>query len=425
MPRCAGVYQFLDKKNNVLYVGKAINLRKRVSSYFQNKNALGEKTASLVEKIKKIRIIEVYSEIEALLLEANYIKKYSPYYNARFKDGKSYPFIKITINDLYPKVLIARKIDDPKALFFGPYINSSAMRLVLKTLRRIFPFESVKNHHKSTCLYYHLGLCPCASFFNTKEEKIKYKITIRRIIKFLEGKIQNVVRDLENERNNFSKNEKFEEAHKIQKTIDSIKIVTTSFTKPFEYEINPNLKVDILNKELTALKIILLEKGIKLKSLERIECFDISNLQGKNATGSMVVFINGEKDSSLYRKFKIRFTSLEKPNDYEMMSEVIQRRIKHNEWEYPNLIIVDGGKGQVSSALKKIEQFGFKIPVIGLAKKEETIIIPTGDTLKQEYKEIKLPYNSPALKLIQRIRDEAHRFAINYHRKLRSKQYLS
>lgn len=417
MPQNPGVYQFLDEKHNVLYVGKAINLKKRVSSYFQNKNALGEKTKKLVEKIKKIRFTEVTSEIEALLLEANYIKKYSPYYNARFKDGKSYPFIKITINESYPKILIARKIDNESALFFGPYINSSAMRMVLKIIRRIFPFESVNNHPKNTCLYYHLELCPCASFFNTKEDKLKYKKTIRRIIKFLEGKIQDIVKDLEKERNDFTKLEEFEKAHKIQKTIDSIKLIATPFKRPFEYEINPNLKEDILKSEMSELKSELFKKSVKVNYLNKIECYDVSNIQGKHATGSMVVFINGEKDASLYRKFKIKFTSLEKPNDYEMIFEMLVRRLKHKEWTYPDLIIIDGGKGQVSSVLKALKQYSLSIPVIGLAKREETIIT-------SDFKEIKLTYDSLALRLIQRIRNEAHRFAITYHRKLRGKQFL-
>ena len=413
LPSFPGVYIFLDANGNILYVGKAINLKKRVSSYFAKKN-LGEKTHILVSQIAKIRTIEVQSEIESLLLEANLIKKFLPKYNINLKDGKAYPLIKITVKDKYPKVLVARKIDDPNSLYFGPFPNSGAMRIVLKTVRKIFPFQSVLNHQNKPCLYYHIGLCPCPEVFKDPN----YQKTIKHIIKFLGGKTKNVIKDLEKERDLFSKDQEFEKASVVQKQIEAIKLITSKFYKPTVYELNPNLREDIRLEELNELQKYLENGGVKIHNLRRIECYDISNTSGKNATASMVVFKDGEKDSASYRKFRIRGSYNEKPNDFAMMEEVIERRLKHNEWETPGLIIVDGGKGQVSSALKALAKMQRNIPLIGLAKREETIILP-------DFSEIKLPKDSKQLHLIMRLRDEAHRFAITYHKKIRGKQTYS
>ena len=414
MPSNPGIYLFLNQKGSVLYVGKAKNLKKRVSSYFINKSTLLEKTKILVSKTSKIKAIQAHSEIEALLLEANYIKKYIPPYNSRLTDGKAYPLIKITIKDKYPKILVVRKSDDKKNnLYFGPYPNSGAMKLVLKTIRRIFPYQSVKNHPKRICLYYHLGLCPCPSVFDSPEAKKDYKKNIRRIITFLRGDTKKVLRDLEKERDVLSRNEEYEKANKLQEKINSILIVTSPSYPSFDFQTNPNLETDIKNSELLALKKELKNTDSQVSSLGRIESFDISNISGKFAVGSMVVFLNGERETSLYRRFKIKFTK-EEPNDFAMISEVIDRRLNHNEWPLPDLIIVDGGKGQVSSVAKALKRKNLKIALIGIAKREETIIA-------SDFAEIKLPKNSKALLLVMRIRDEAHRFAISYHRNLRSK----
>ena len=432
MPSKPGVYLFLGSENEVLYIGKAKNLKKRVGSYFINKANLLEKTKILVSQIKKIRYIVAESEIEALLLEANYIKKHMPKYNARLRDGKRYPLIRITVRDKYPKVLIAKRYeDDPsdkRSLYFGPFPNSSAVHLVLRTIRRIFPFQSVANHPKRLCLYNHLGLCPCPPMFdkdtpNTRSILAKeYRKSIYHIIDFLKGCTKKVLKNLEGEREILSKIENFEKASEIQKKIDSIKYVTSPFYQKFDYRIDPNLDEDLRNKELKMLKECLEKHKVRIESLKRIECFDISNISGTSATGSMVVFINGEKDPSKYRRFKIKNVN-KAPNDFTMMQEVLQRRIKHIEWPYPDLVVVDGGKGQVSVALNVLKIQNIKIPVIGLAKREETIVIPYEE--KEHFSEVYLPKDSPALHLIMRIRDEAHRFAIKYHRLLRSKELTS
>jgi len=409
-----GIYLFLDQKGNVLYVGKAKNLKKRVGSYFISRSSLLEKTRILISKTSKIKTINTHSEIEALLLEANYIKKYNPVYNSRLTDGKAYPLIKITVKDKYPRILVARRIEDEKNdLYFGPYPNAGAMRLVLKTIRKIFPYISLKNHPRKICLYYHLGLCPCPPVFDSVELKRDYKKNIKRIVHFLKGNTKKILKDLEKERNILSKREEYEKANNLQEKINSILTVTNPSYLSFDHKVNPNLDEDIKNEELSSLKNELKNTESQVSSLSRIESFDISNVSGKFAVGSMVVFLNGEKEKSLYRRFKIRFTKGQ-PNDFAMISEVISRRLNHSEWPHPDLIIVDGGKGQVSSVVKVLKRKNLNLALIGIAKREETII--TSNLL-----EIKLPKNSKALLLVMRIRDEAHRFAITYHRKLRSK----
>ena len=318
------------------------------------------------------------------------------------------------MKDNYPKILVSRRIEKGKNnLYFGPYPNAGAMRLVLKTIRKIFPYQSVKHHAKKICLYYHLGLCPCPPVFDSPQGKKEYKKNIKRIVMFLKGDTKKELKDLKKERDAASKNEEYEKANMYQKKINSILIVTSPSYPSFDPQVNPNLKTDIKNAELLALKKELKNTQSQVSSLGRIESFDISNISGKFAVGVMVVFLDGEKETSFYRRFKIRFAK-EKPNDFAMISEVIERRLNHNEWPLPDLIIVDGGKGQVSSVAKVLKRKNLKIALIGIAKREETIISP-------DLSEIKLPKNSKALLLVMRIRDEAHRFAITYHRKLRSK----
>jgi excinuclease ABC subunit C len=304
----------------------------------------------------------------------------------------------------------ARKEDDEKSIYFGPFPSAKAVRNVLKLLRRIFPFHSELHHAPKPCLYYHLQLCPCVPAFDSKHARVSYKKTVSHIIDFLCGKTKKVIKDLEQERDKESKNEQFEKAKKVQEQINAITLITRPFHKPFEYEVNPNLRMDIRFEELQELQKILMQHNISIVLPKRIECYDISNTQGVHATASMVVFTDGEKDASEYRKFKIRYT--QGPNDFAMMKEVLTRRLKHSEWPMPDLFIVDGGKGQISSAHSILQENNCTVPLIGLAKKEETIITSS-------FEEISLPKHAKSLQLIMRIRDEAHRFAISYHKKLR------
>ena len=452
MPSEAGVYQFKDEKGKIIYVGKAKDLKSRVSSYFSSSSFLGDKTRVLVSKIASIQITIVESELEALLLEAFLIKKFRPKYNVRMVDSKSYLLVQITMEDVYPKVLLARHESNSKSKYFGPYPNSSALRLVLKTVRRIFPYQSVLNHPKRVCLYNHLGLCPCPPVNDSPELRREYRANIRGVIRILEGQSKAIMNELEKQRDTLSENEEYEEAGKTQRKINALSIITHPFHKPFEYDTNPNLREDLRQEEIDDLRTILADRGLHTESLHRIECYDISNIQGTNATASLVVITDGEKDSSQYRRFKIRKDG--KPNDFAMMEEVLTRRLKRTDWEKPDLIVVDGGKGQITSALKAMQATGVHYPLIGLAKREETIIVPqvarvsqvpqvpralmglneksirardtrgtpgTGGTI---FLEVSLPKSTKALHLIMRLRDEAHRFALTYHRKIRSRAAL-
>lgn len=419
LPTKPGIYMFKDREENILYVGKALNIRHRVASYFTKDIGLGGKTQLMLSQATAIDYLIVDSEFEALLLEANLIKKYTPRYNVRFVDGKAYPFIKITIKEKYPAVLHARKFDDPKALFFGPYPNVSVMRQVLRIVRRIFPFQSVARHDKKPCLYYHLGLCPCPNVFDSLAMKKTYRKSIRYLARFLEGKKQDVLQDLLKDMARAAKKEAYEEAAKIKKQMEQIQIVTQPFHRPIEYLENPNLVSDQREKEVTQLQKVLAEHGSPVENLQRIECYDISNIQGKQATGSLVVLTNGEIDRSQYRHFRIR--SKNTPNDVLMMREILARRLKRTEWDYPGLLVVDGGKAQVSAAVAVLKENNSKLPVIGLAKRLEEIVVPIEDG----FKIVQIPLDSPAINILRRIRDEAHRFAIQYHRKLRSKSFMS
>lgn len=410
MPQNPGIYIFLDKESNVIYVGKAKNLKNRVSSYFSKSTDLEEKTRQLVSQVEKIKIIKTQSEIESFLLEAEFIKKHKPFYNIKLTDDKSYAFIRITLKEKYPAILLSRRDDDKNSIYFGRFPSSSSVKSVLRTLRKIFPYQSVANHSKRKCLYNHLGLCPCPPTLS-EEQLIKYKKEIKHIIQFLKGNTKDVIKDLEKERDAYSSKDEFEIAAQIQNQINAINYVTSETYKPFDYEVNPNLEEDLRKKSMNELIKILRIKGVPVENVDRIECYDISNISGTLATGSMVVFENGEKNGNEYRRFKIKRTK--GPNDFAMMREVLQRRVK-NDWKLPGLFVIDGGKGQLSSALKVLSENNINIPAVGLAKRLETIITADG-------KEILLPRSSDALKLVMRIRDEAHRFAITYHRKLRSK----
>ena len=418
LPTKPGVYIYKDEKGRVIYVGKAKDLKKRVSSYFSNK-ALDAKTLKLVSEIRSLDHILVNSEIEAFLLESTLIKKHKPFYNIKLIDDKSYPYIAIT-KGVSQSIIIVRNTLDKNAEYFGPYTDAGVLKTVLKLLRKIFPYQSVKNHAKRTCLYYHLGLCPCVQMHPENIES--YRKNIARIKKFLKGETKSVIKDLKNEQKDFIKSEEFEHAADVQKKIDFIDLITSENYDPFRYMEQPDYYYQRITDELNSLEQILSPYFSDIK-LKRIECYDISNFQGKEATGSMVVFVNGDKSSKDYRRFKIKLKDT--PDDFFMMREMLNRRFKHDGWENPDLIVIDGGKGQVSAALTALVNRGKNIPLIGLAKREETIVLPQKQMgLKLEFLEIKLPNETGGINLLRRIRDEAHRFAITYHRLLRKKQFL-
>ncbi|MDP2720933.1 MAG: excinuclease ABC subunit UvrC [bacterium] len=406
LPQNSGVYIFKDSKNKPIYVGKALNIRKRVKGHFSPKTGT-PKGNLLLEKIDAVESIRIDSEIEALILEANLIKKYKPHFNSQLKDDKDYLYIKIT-RDPYPKVLVSRKKDLKNAkLFFGPFPSATKVRTTLKILRKIFQFTSCNPNRKRACLYYHLGLCPgvCIGLISQKE----YRKNIRGVIYMLGGKQGKLLDVLEKEVRRFARNLEFEKAQMGQQKIEALHYVT----QPIRILEHPEVdREELRQREITELARIL---DLPQRPA-RIECYDISNFSGKQATGSLVVFTNGFADRSQYRRFKIKF--VEGPNDTAMISEILERRFK-NDWGHPDLVLIDGGKGQLNAALKVVASFNLSLPVISLAKRLEEIY------WADKTEPLRLPRESSALKLLQRIRDEAHRFAITYHRKLRSKQFLT
>lgn len=413
IPHKSGVYIYKDSSGKILYVGKAIDLYSRVSSYFSGEQTA--KTAALVEKIADLETIIVESELEALILEANLIKKFRPSFNIRLTDDKDYLYIGIT-KENFPKVITARKADlKSMKKFWGPFPSGRTVRDTLKRLRKVFPWcnskiKDQKSNIKNSraCFYYHLGLCPgtCVGAINKKD----YNNIMQRFSKFMDGKKAELVNELVKEMENASSQQKYEEANSLKKVIEGINYLT-QINRVASYLQNPNF----LEGE-RQLGLEHLQKDLNLEKLpERIEGYDISNISGKDATGSMVVLTQGDIDKSQYRKFKIYLSA--RPNDVGMHKEMIRRRLKHKEWPMPDLIIIDGGRGQARGVNLEIRRSELEIPVFGLAKRMEWLYPPEGEV-------IKLSKKSLSLKLLQKLRDESHRFAISYHRKLRDKHLL-
>jgi len=414
-PENAGVYFFCDKKGNILYIGKAKNLKSRLSSYFNND--LIYKTKKMVAGADCIKTINVNSEIEALLLEAKLVRKYMPKYNSQLKDDKTPVYIGIT-DEEFERVLTLRRtnLDQYKLKkVWGPFINGVSTKFILRSLRKIIPYSKHKPG-KRACVEHQIGLCnPCPSEIvnnNDIKKKKKFKKNIRQLRSILNGNIKSVRKSLEKEMREYSKKDKFEEANEILKKIDALDYVTTPQMSVSQYLKNPNLIEDIRFQELKELINILKNNGLIVDSLERIECYDVAHTAGVYPTASLVSFLNGEADKTYYRHFKV--DPKIKNNDYESMKSVLGRRIKHlKTWGKPDLIIVDGGKPQVSAAVQILKS---EIPVIGIAKRLETIVFPVEDGFKEYTME-----PGPAKNLIQRIRNESHRFARRYHHKLISK----
>ncbi len=409
LPSFPGVYFFKNRRGKIIYVGKAINLKKRVASYFQ-KNLELAKTQALVTEISAIDFIEVASDVEALLLEAKLIKKHQPYYNSRLKDDKDYLYIILTKED-FPKVTTGRKRDIERAKnYFGPFTTARAARDTLRLARRIIPFRTTcKPNSGRPCLSYHLGLCPgvCAGVISPKD----YNKLLNKLQKFLSGDSGKLVKQLETEMKRQARGTHFEEAAKLRNSIEAIEKTTRRYEEVDRYLEGPEALEVIYQKQLEDFAT-----KLKLPSLpNRIECYDISNFQGSNSVGSMVVLSLGKINKDEYRRFKIK--RVEGINDPASMAEVLDRRF-HNDWEWPDLIVVDGGRTQLNAALEVLGRLKINIPVVGLAKKLEELYLPN------QKETLRLPKNSPGILLVQRIRDEAHRFAITYHRKLRSKAFI-
>ncbi len=368
------------------------------------------------------------SEIEALLIEAQLIKAHQPYFNSRLKDDKSNIYLLIS-KEAFPKVLRVRKTDlnkkkyQEKLAIFGPFASSSRLSEVLKIIRPIFKWcNQADRSHGKACLYHHLDLCSGACCQKiTKED---YQKNIEQMILFLKGQKKTLLKELEEEMWQLAKIENYERAQINKNKIALIKEITSQQYKLKTDLILPNFSQEESAEALIHLRHILHQESIvdSQQKLERIEGYDVSNTMGLQATVSMVVLTNGEIDHSEYKFFKIR--SMQTPNDYGMLQEALTRRQNHPEWLKPNLIMIDGGRGQVR-AVAKI--WRMDVPIIGLVKNPDRLVISIKNKDKKdniETKIITLASNHPTLKMLERLRDEAHRFAKKQHSRLREKKLL-
>jgi len=551
LPDAPGVYIMKNSSGEIIYVGKAVSLKNRVRSYFQSSHNHSPKVISLVSQVADFEYILTDSEVEALILECNLIKKHRPRYNVRLVDDKSYPYVKVTLNEDYPRVFMTRNVVRDGARYYGPYTDAGALRETLRLLKKVFPLRQCRqksvDRQKRPCLNYHIRRClaPCQGEVNRE----KYLEMIRNVCLFLEGRHEELVKTLAVRMEEAAENLDFEQAAElrdrirdIEKVVEKQKIVSadltdqdvialaregelsgvvvffvrggklmgrehfiidetseiddneilTSFVEQYYIQVEYIPKDILLPLELTETGVIntwLEEKrgarvylrvprrGEKAKLVEmaqknaaeelaqhrareeqararlegallglkdylglariplRIECYDISNIQGTESVGSMVVFVGGKPRNDLYRRFRIK--TVEGPNDFASMQEVLRRRFtrglreldeiaagklekeKAKFAEMPDLVIIDGGKGQLSAAREIMKELEVDpIATYGLAKEQEHLF---GEDSPEP---VILPRNSESLYLVQRIRDEAHRFAITYHRKLRGKRSL-
>lgn len=409
IPHVPGVYIYKNKKGDVIYVGKAKDLKKRVAQYFQRGDAREEKTSLLVNQIHTIKTITTDSEFDALLLEAKLIRQFLPKYNVISKDDKSPLYILITKERL-PRIIWVRKTslsDYANAFIYGPFQSVRVARTVLRQIRHIIPYCTQKQRTGKPCFYSHLGLCdPCPSAISADNVKM-YRSNMRKIIAILSGKSLALIHSFERQMITYAAKNQFEEAHIFKKRIEGLKTLLARHYDPTMYIQNELFTQDIRKKEKESL-----QETLHIANIHRIECIDISNTSGQYSTGSLVVFIDGLPKTSDYRRFKIR--TKEAPNDFAMIAEVVHRRFAHAEWPMPDVLVIDGGKGQLHAAAAS------PVPIIGLTKRFENIIVPIG----KEWKTIRLPLEDKGLQLIIRLRDESHRFALAYHRLLRSRAFL-
>ncbi len=401
LPSSPGVYLFKDAQGRLLYVGKAASLKARVSSYFHQHANLSPRIAALVRQVASIETRPAGSEAEALLYEAQLIKEQQPKYNVLFRDDKTYPMLKIT-HEPFPRLVVARRRLNDGARYFGPYVDAGLMRQAVDLMRKLFPLRTCRRFPKSPCLEFYLGQCmaPCVG----KIDASQYAGIVRELALFLEGKRGALLKELTRKMQEASRGRRYETAAHIRDQLQAFSSVIAANAQAASH--------DPLEQLQAALHLSRLPR--------RIEAFDISHLFGEEAVGSMVVFIDGRPHKSHYRKFKIvRVAGID---DYAMMREVLERRYGGDlatELPLPDLILVDGGKGQLAVALEVLRALPVDRPVIGLAKRLEQIVTP------DQEEPIVLLRSSPVLQLLQHVRDEAHRFAITYHRSLKRKKLVT
>lgn len=408
LPTTPGIYFHKDLKGEVIYVGKAANLRNRVRHYFQKSRNRDPKTDALVAEIKDTDWMTLETELDALFVEAEMIRRYMPRYNIMLRDDKSFTYVRIDIKSDHPTVTFTRRPLDDKAEYFGPYQSKLSVVSALRHLRKVFPYSTHEktNIPKRACLQAQIGLCPGLEAGLTSLED--YRRNLKQLMMYLRGKRKKLLSEIEKSMKQAAKTKNFETAANFRNQLNALK----------------GLERQVIFGDRELLDISKDEGLMRLAqvlSLElpprRIEGFDISHMSGTDTAASMVVFVSGVPDKSQYRKFKMRLAG---NNDFGHMSEAISRRLSQKnikQWGLPNLFLIDGGKGQVSAAYQAMAKCAYKIPMIGLAKRYEEIIVPViGDQDKLEgFNVIVLNKADDGLKLLMRIRDESHRFAVSYH----------
>lgn len=391
-------------------------LTRRVRSYFTKRRHPDTKTNILVANISSIDWIVTASEVEALFLEAELIKRYKPLYNIRDKDDKNFVYIKISVQDDFPRVTVVRRPADDKARYFGPFVSAGMVREALRYLRRIFPYFSDSSMVAKSALEHQIGVAPQPDITKTD-----YRRNITRLVMVLEGKSSKLISELERSMTRAAKAKNYEAAALARDQYLALKALSKKsiFGSQEEFDVTRDQALTGLADRL----------GLE-QPPRRIECYDISNFQGGDAVASMVVFVNGAPSQRDYRKFKMRTKG---PNDFAMMAETMRRRFsgRHADWSLPQLIIIDGGKGQLAAATAVLDELGVNVEAIGLAKRHEqivqraidvrkTAIVPDRELMQDgEFRIISLSHSSKTLQLLQRIRDEAHRFAVTYHTSVR------
>lgn len=401
LPESPGVYMMKDAAGHTLYVGKAINLRKRVASYFQPARPQDPKTRIMVRQVAELEIVQTGSEAEALLYEASLIKERQPKYNVSLRDDKSYPLIKVTVHEEFPRLFVGRGADEAGAgvKAIGPFTNAALLKQAVSAIRRIFPFRVCRTLPKRPCLDYYMGLCaaPCAA----KISRDDYHAMLERVYRVLEGQKAGVLEELAQLMRTASAQQRYEDAARLRDQMAALAELTI---RPRRFI--PSEALDDLRRLL------------RLPTLpRRIEGFDISNIYGKEAVGSLVTFVDGKPDKAAYKRFKIK--TVAGIDDYAMMREVVRRRYADLvDVPRPDLVLIDGGKGHVAAAKEVLDGLAIELPMIGIAKEYEHLF-PPGQS-----EPIILSPTSKALHLLQRVRDEAHRFAIGYHRHLRGQRAL-
>lgn len=423
LPGEPGVYFHKSASGEVIYVGKAANLRNRVRQYFQVSRARDAKTDALVAEIADTDWIVVETELDALFLESEMIKRYMPRYNVLLRDDKSQLFVRLPMKEAYPAVTFTRAPLDDGAQYIGPFYNGFAVKKALRYLRRIFPYSTHETMPGRLCLQYHIGLCP-----GVEEQKItsvEYKEILKKLTRYLHGERKQLIRELEADMKRAAKAHDFEAAAKLRNNLRDLKELQRRII------FGDREFMDLSKDEgLAGLRTLLGLPDIP----RRIEGYDISHMSGTNNVASMVVATNGLADKTQYRKFKMQTPG---NDDFAHMREVMSRRFsgRHEQWPTPHLLLIDGGKGQLGAALGILREKGVAVPAIGLAKRLEEIVVhselsnvtidpemmraPGVVQRSGEFLIIRLPHDNHIVKLLQRIRDESHRFAVSYHSTLK------